>query len=76
MPWMWRYFRNVFLDDRNRILLRLTQVTFLNQFFEVIIEFYPEYKFSSSGSACFDSLDVPDVSVSDISASVFLELES
>ena len=79
MPWMWRNFRNIFLNDCSRILLGLAQITFFYQLFQVIVDVDPEYKFSSSGSAGFDLsliwLDVLDVSASDISASVTLELE-
>ena len=73
MPGLWRNFRNVFLNDWSRILLGLAYVTLFYHFFQVIVDVDPEYKFSSSGSA--DVLDVLDVSGSDISASVSLELE-
>ena len=72
---MWRNFRNVILNDWSGILLGLAYVTLFYHFLQVIVDVDPEYKFSSSGSAGFDSLMSLMVSGSDISASVSLELE-
>ena len=44
MPWMWRNFRNIFLNGRSRILLRLNHTALLYQFFYVLVDVDPEYK--------------------------------